>query len=50
MESTSEPMKIHISQTTHDLLSSDYSTADRGEIAVKGKGWSFIFKLSFVFV
>lgn len=31
-------MKIHISQTTHELLGPDYSTADRGEIVVKGKG------------
>ena len=38
MESTSEPMKIHISETTHELLGRDYSTADRGEIVVKGKG------------
>lgn len=38
MESTSEPMKIHISQTTHELLGADYSTTDRGEIVVKGKG------------
>ncbi|XP_046452235.1 soluble guanylate cyclase 88E-like isoform X2 [Daphnia pulex] len=38
MESTSEPMKIHISQTTYELLGPDYLTADRGEIVVKGKG------------
>lgn len=38
MESTSEPMKIHISQTTFELLGEDYATGDRGEIAVKGKG------------
>lgn len=38
MESTSEPMKIHISQTTHELLGADYATAERGEIVVKGKG------------
>nr|CAH0110411.1 unnamed protein product [Daphnia galeata] len=38
MESTSEPTKIHISQTTHELLGPDYLTADRGEIVVKGKG------------
>lgn len=31
-------MKIHISQTTHELLGPDYKTADRGEIVVKGKG------------
>jgi class 3 adenylate cyclase len=38
MESTSEPMKIHISQTTYELLGPDYLAADRGEIVVKGKG------------
>ncbi len=31
-------MKIHISQTTYELLGPDYLTADRGEIVVKGKG------------
>lgn len=31
-------MKIHISQTTHELLGADYATAERGEIVVKGKG------------
>ena len=38
MESTSEAMKIHISQSTRDLLSPMYSVAERGEIQVKGKG------------
>ncbi|XP_064078216.1 soluble guanylate cyclase 88E-like isoform X2 [Macrobrachium nipponense] len=38
MESTSEAMKIHISQTTRDTLSPPYSVTERGEITVKGKG------------
>jgi len=38
MESTSEAMKIHISQTTRDLISSSYLVKERGEIYVKGKG------------
>lgn len=50
MESTSEPMKIHISQTTHELLGSDYSTTDRGEIAVKGKGTIAVLNPSFFFI
>lgn len=40
MESTSEAMKIHISQTTRDLLSASYTVKERGEIYVKGKGKS----------
>jgi len=38
MESTSEAMKIHISQSTRDLLSPEYMATERGEIQVKGKG------------
>ncbi|XP_047473714.1 soluble guanylate cyclase 88E-like [Penaeus chinensis] len=38
MESTSEAMKVHISQTTKDILSSRYQVEERKEIAVKGKG------------
>ncbi|GLV35342.1 Guanylyl cyclase at 88E [Carabus blaptoides fortunei] len=38
MESTSEAMKIHISQSTKELLTSAYHVAERGEIQVKGKG------------
>ncbi|KAJ6634645.1 Soluble guanylate cyclase 88E [Pseudolycoriella hygida] len=38
MESTSTAMKIHISQTTRDLLGENYKLAERGEIEVKGKG------------
>ncbi|XP_037034237.1 soluble guanylate cyclase 88E [Bradysia coprophila] len=38
MESTSTAMKIHVSQTTRDLLSESYKLAERGEIEVKGKG------------
>ncbi|XP_045455283.1 soluble guanylate cyclase 88E [Melitaea cinxia] len=38
MESTSEAMRIHISQTTRELLSPSYVVTERGEIQVKGKG------------
>ncbi|CAH1958014.1 unnamed protein product [Acanthoscelides obtectus] len=38
MESTSEAMKIHISQYTKELLPSIYKVTERGEIQVKGKG------------
>ncbi|PNF14028.1 Soluble guanylate cyclase 88E [Cryptotermes secundus] len=38
MESTSEAMKIHISQSTRDLLTPIYLVTERGEIQVKGKG------------
>ncbi|XP_067000189.2 soluble guanylate cyclase 88E [Anabrus simplex] len=38
MESTSEAMKIHISQSTRDLLPPCYQVSERGEIQVKGKG------------
>ncbi|GBP27757.1 Soluble guanylate cyclase 88E [Eumeta japonica] len=38
MESTSEAMRIHISQTTQELLSPTYMVTERGEIQVKGKG------------
>ncbi|XP_071453162.1 soluble guanylate cyclase 88E-like [Hetaerina americana] len=38
MESTSEAMKIHISQTTKTHLTPDYKVSERGEIQVKGKG------------
>ncbi|XP_031764215.1 soluble guanylate cyclase 88E isoform X1 [Galleria mellonella] len=38
MESTSEAMRIHISQTTRELLSPSYMVMERGEIQVKGKG------------
>ncbi|XP_041985381.1 soluble guanylate cyclase 88E isoform X2 [Aricia agestis] len=38
MESTSEAMRIHISQTTQELLSPCYRMTERGEIQVKGKG------------
>ncbi len=38
MESTSTAMKIHVSQTTRELLSESYRLAERGEIEVKGKG------------
>ncbi|XP_055906723.1 soluble guanylate cyclase 88E isoform X2 [Eupeodes corollae] len=38
MESTSSAMKIHISESTKDLLGPRYRVSDRGEIEVKGKG------------
>lgn len=38
MESTSEAMKVHISQSTKDLLGPNYRLSERGEINVKGKG------------
>lgn len=38
MESTSTSMKIHISQSTKDLLGPNYILSERGEIEVKGKG------------
>lgn len=38
MESTSEAMKIHISQATKDLISNAYHVEERGEIQLKGKG------------
>lgn len=44
MESTSEAMKIHISQSTRELLPDGYVVEERGEIVVKGKG-IYILKL-----
>ncbi|XP_062716548.1 soluble guanylate cyclase 88E [Aedes albopictus] len=38
MESTSQAMKIHISQSTRNFLPSNYHVSERGEIDVKGKG------------
>ncbi|EYB83721.1 hypothetical protein Y032_0330g2691 [Ancylostoma ceylanicum] len=41
MESTGEPGKIQISQASKELLASEYPefvTAERGEMAIKGKG------------
>lgn len=38
MESTSQAMKIHISQSTRNFLPSNYHVSERGEINVKGKG------------
>ncbi|XP_065081718.1 soluble guanylate cyclase 88E isoform X2 [Ochlerotatus camptorhynchus] len=38
MESTSQAMKIHISQSTRNFLPSNYRVSERGEIDVKGKG------------
>ncbi|XP_062554115.1 soluble guanylate cyclase 88E [Armigeres subalbatus] len=38
MESTSQAMKIHISQSTKNFLPPNYHVSERGEIDVKGKG------------
>lgn len=38
MESTSAAMKVHVSQSTRDLLGPNYRVKERGEIEVKGKG------------
>lgn len=38
MESTSTAMKVHISQSTRDLIGPNYRVQERGEIDVKGKG------------
>lgn len=40
MESTSEAMKIHISQYTRELLPNSFQVMERGEIQIKGKGTS----------
>ncbi|KAG8234469.1 hypothetical protein J437_LFUL015111 [Ladona fulva] len=47
MESTSEAMKIHISQTTRSHLPKTYHVTERGEIQVKGKGNINIDSLSY---
>lgn len=38
MESTSEAMKVHISQYTKDLLGPNYRVTERGVLDIKGKG------------
>lgn len=38
MESSSQPMKVHISQTTQKVLPAKYITEERGDLDVKGKG------------
>jgi class 3 adenylate cyclase/uncharacterized protein HemY len=38
MESSSEPMKINVSESTYDLVKDEYETEFRGELNVKGKG------------
>jgi len=47
MESTSEAMKVHVSQTTRDLLPDRYKLRERGEIPVKGKGTLFLSSITF---
>lgn len=42
MESTSETMKIHISQYTRELLPASYQVKERGEIQIKGKGMFYL--------
>eukprot|EP00128_Syssomonas_multiformis_P010122 Colp12_sorted_trinity150504_noHs@4843 len=47
MESTGEPGRIQISETTHELLKGNkYHTNKRGEIEVKGKGSMMTFFLN----
>lgn len=38
MESGGQPGRIHVSQSTHDLLADEFVLECRGEIEVKGKG------------
>jgi adenylate cyclase len=38
MEAISEPMRITVSQKTHDLLEDDFILSERGEVDVKGFG------------
>ncbi len=38
MESHGEPSRVHVSETTQALLKDRFRFADRGEMAVKGKG------------
>ncbi|MGB8852849.1 MAG: adenylate/guanylate cyclase domain-containing protein [Pirellulales bacterium] len=38
MESHGEPARIHVSAATRDLLGDRYRFADRGAVAIKGKG------------
>ena len=40
MESMSEATKVHISESTRQLLAPEYLVSQRGEITVKGKGKS----------
>ena len=40
MESTSEAMRIHVSQTTRELLPDTYHLVDRDVISVKGNDFS----------
>ncbi len=38
VETSSEPLRISLSQSTHDLVSGDFELIPRGEIDLKGKG------------
>ena len=38
MESHGEPSRIHVSQTTREILGNRFRFADRGEVPIKGKG------------
>ena len=38
MESTGEPMKIHISKATHDIVKKDFKHSKTAKVEVKGKG------------
>lgn len=39
MESSGEPGRIQVTQTTYELLKDDYEFEERGEQEIKGKGW-----------
>ena len=38
MESTGEPMRIHVSESTHAQTASDFAYGEGIEVEVKGKG------------
>ncbi len=47
MESSSEPMKINISEVTYNIVSQDYKFIAREPIEVKGKGLMNMYFLDF---